>query len=323
MKIEKRSGKYRIQKVINGKRHSITFDHRPTNKEIDDEIYKLKSADASTGTFEKCADAYIMSKSNVLSPATIRGYYCILRNAIPDHFKNTKIADIDQIYIQKIINEYSANHSPKSTRNAHGFISAVMRQYRPTLNINTTLPQKIKNKANMPSLNDVKKLLDASEGTDYHIALQLGCLGLRRSEVCALTIDDVDFDNNVIHINKALVPDGNQNYVIKTTKTTASTREIYITDEIAAEIKKNVKIYDGHPDAILKYMYRTQDELKIKRFRFHALRHFYVSYAHSLGMSDADLIASAGYSSDYVMKKIYRHEMNTKEEQKRIAHNIF
>lgn len=324
MKIEKLpSGNYRIRKYIDGKNHSITFDHKPLQREIEAEVIRIRMADNVSGTFDSCAASYIKSKSNVLSPATIRGYEIILKNAIPEYFKKYKISDITQVDIQKIINDYAVDHSPKSVRNAHGFISAVLRQFRPTFNINTTLPQKIKNEGYMPPLNDIKKLLEAAVGTEYSIPLQLGCLGLRRSEVCALQISDVDFKKNILHINKALVPNNKQEYVIKTTKTTASTRDIYIPKKLADEIKKSGCIYSGHPDAILKYMYRTQDALKIPRFRFHALRHFYVSYAHSQGMSDADLIASAGYSSDYVMKKIYRHEMNAAKEQKRIADGMF
>ena len=59
--------------------------------------------------------------------------------------------------------------------------------------------------------------------------------GLRRSEICALTIDDVDGDT--VSINKALVLDKDKNWVVKTTKTTASTRTIVIPSHIADLIR--------------------------------------------------------------------------------------
>ena len=41
MKVQKLpSGSYRVQKTINGKRKSFTFDHKPTQKEIEEEVYK-------------------------------------------------------------------------------------------------------------------------------------------------------------------------------------------------------------------------------------------------------------------------------------------
>ena len=50
---------------------------------------------------------------------------------------------------------------------------------------------------------DIKVLLDAVKGTEYSIAFQLGVLGLRRSEVCALTL--ADLNDNILTINKAKV----------------------------------------------------------------------------------------------------------------------
>ncbi len=47
---------------------------------------------------------------------------------------------------------------------------------------------------------------------------------LRRSEICALTTDDVH--GNTISISKAMVRVSNKEWIIKTTKTISSTREV-------------------------------------------------------------------------------------------------
>ena len=75
--------------------------------------------------------------------------------------------------------------------------------FRPNLNISTTLPQKRKFDRNMPTTDDVKRILDASKGTKYHIPFQLAVLGMRRSEICAATIDDLN--GNILSINKATI----------------------------------------------------------------------------------------------------------------------
>ena len=57
------------------------------------------------------------------------------------------------------------------------------------------------------------------------IAVYLAAFGtLRRSEVCALTVDDVH--GNTISVNKAMVDKGGDEWIIKTTKTVSSTRKI-------------------------------------------------------------------------------------------------
>ena len=260
------------------------------------------------------------SKSNVVSPSTIKGYTSILK-AIPDDFKRLEITRITQPDIQEVVNDYAAHHSPKSVRNVHGFISAVIKQFRPEMNIYTTLPQKAVRDRYTPSEDDIKRILEASQDNPfYHIPIQLGIMGLRRSEICALTLDDID--GNILTINKALVLDINNNWITKPTKTAAGTRKIFIPDTLIEEIRKNGCIYDGYPNTLLLGLNAYQDKLGIPRFRFHDLRHFFASYAHSKGVSDAVIMESGGWKSAETMKSIYRHAMNAEDAQRKIYEQL-
>lgn len=321
MKIEKRNGSYRVRKMIGGTTHSITYDHKPTEREVMRDLLKLSDAIPAKGSFLACANSYIKSKDKVISPSTIKGYTSILK-ALPDDFTHKDISSITQIDIQTVINDYSADHTPKTTRNVHGFISAVLRQFRPDMNIYTTLPQKTENEHYMPSEDDIKKILDATKDNPfYHIPFQLGVMSLRRSEICALSLEDID--GNILTINKALVLNNDNEWVLKPTKTAAGTRKIYISDSLVKEIRDYGKIFEGNPSTLLYGLNDIQKKLGIPRFRFHDLRHFFASYAHSQGMTDADIMATGGWKSDYTMKQVYRHEMNAEKEQKRIFDGLF
>ena len=319
MKIEKVGKQYRVRKQIKGKKITLTFDHKPDAKEVIDALSQYDVT--AKGTFESCADGYIKSKSNVLSPSTINGYRGIL-DILPNDFKEMPISRIAQADVQTVINNYAAEHKPKTVRNVHGFISAVLRQYRPSLNLYTTLPQRDVNEPYTPSEDDIKRILDACVGTRYHIPFLLGVMGLRRSEICALTLDDVDADNNILSIDKAMVLGEDNKWFIKSTKTTAGTRKIYIPDSLIKEIEESNAIYNGHPSKLLYNLSRFLKQLGIPHFRFHDLRHFFASYAHSQGISDADIMASGGWKSDYTMKSIYRHEMKASEAQKKIYDSL-
>lgn len=324
MTIEKlSSGSYRIRQMHKGKLYLITVDHKPTKKEATILLAeKMQDVDLKRGneSFEKALDEYIDSKNNVLSPATIRGYKQ-LKNMYSDNFKKMNVYDMDQSDIQREVNRYAANHSPKSVRNFNGLISAVMALERPNMVIRTTLPQKLVIEAKVPTHEDVKKLIKHLENTEYHIAIQLACLGLRRSEICALDISDLE--GNKLTINKAKVLDDNNKIVTKTTKTVSSTRSIYIPDTLAKEIRKTGYIYRGYPNSIIRALHRAQDELGIPRCKLHELRHFYVSYAHAQGMSDAAIMAAVGHKTDSITKRVYRHAMDVDSEEKRIASSIF
>ena len=66
-------------------------------------------------------------------------------------------------------------------RNYHGFISSVLKTFRPNLILNTTLPQKVKNEPYVPSDDDIKRILAEASGTRFEIPIMLACFGLRRS----------------------------------------------------------------------------------------------------------------------------------------------
>ena len=76
MKIEKLTQNcYRVRKQIMGNRISLTFDHKPSEREIYKKLSEMDIAEPTKGSFEQCAISYIESKSNVLSPKTYKEYY--------------------------------------------------------------------------------------------------------------------------------------------------------------------------------------------------------------------------------------------------------
>ena len=327
MKIEQVSqNSYRVRKTYKGKKYTVYFDHRPTQKEILTVLSeKLQNPDIgqNKGCFEVYCDKYIEAKRNVLAESTLGGYQKCKR-CLSDEFKALKLYDIDQIDVQREINNYAKDHSPKSVRNQHGFISAVLKMFRPSLNLNTTLPQKKKYNNVTPSTNELEMILKASENTPYHIGFQLAALGMRRSEICAATPDDIK--GNILTISKARVYDEDNHLTTRdNTKTEESTREIYLPDALVAEIKQAGVIYDRTPPMLVKTLHKYQDMLGIERFRLHDLRCYYASYAHSLGVPDVYIMKAGGWKTDHVMKSIYRNALKDKnqEMQKAATKGIF
>lgn len=323
MKIEKLTDNtYRVRKLYKGKRYTVYFDHLPDDREALIAITeRLQNVDygANKGVFEAYCDKYIMSKRNVLSPSTLGGYQKCKR-CLSDELKNKKLCDIEQIDVQMEINEYAKDHSPKSVKNLHGFISAVLKMFKPSLQLNTALPQAKAVDKELPITSEVEKILKASEGTPYHIPFQLAILGMRRSEICAASINDIK--GNILKIDKARIYDENNHIITRdNTKTKESTREIYLPDALVAEIRQTGVIYDKTPPMLVKTLHKYQDELGLPRFTLHDLRHYYASYAHLVGVPDVYIMKAGGWKTDYVMKKIYRdalRDKNTEMQQKAI-----
>lgn len=316
MKIEKLpSGSYRVRKMYKGKKYTVIFEEKPTQKEaILKMAEKLEQSNEKEQemTFFVAAEKYIEVKHDILSPSTIRGYHSIMRQ-ISDSFLKKNLFDITALDVQKEVNRYSRDHGPKSVYNFHGFISPIMEMFRPNFKLNTTLPQKVKKDPYIPSDDDVKRILEYVKGSKYEIPIVLACYGLRRSEICIITSDDINGD--VLTINKAVVQDENKKWITKTTKTTESTRKIIIPIEIANKIKEQGYAYNGYPGKIYDYLTRVQDKLGIQHFPPHKLRHYFASKMSELNVPEADILKMGGWETDYVMKSVYRHSMMEKEEK--------
>lgn len=316
MTIDKRpSGSYRIRHTEDKKTYSITVPYKPSDKEA----YKLIRAKIDgvkpNMAFKDAYNKYVAAKVNVLSPSTLEGYDRMYNN-FPSWICDTDIARIDNYTLQRFVNEYAINHKPKTVKNAYSLILSVIRLFYPETTIRATLPKNPRIEPYTPSHNDVIKLLKHAEPTEFYVALYLASMSLRCSEIFALTLSDLT--GNEILINKALVH-GKKGYVLKETpKTDASYRTVTLPPDLVTRIRKQGYIYKGYPRNLDKYLRRTLPKLDIPVFSAHKLRHFFASYCHDLGYSDAQIKKLGGWDSD-VFKNVYRHAMNETEARNQIA----
>lgn len=321
MNIQKRTnGKYRIRERKNGKDYSVTVDHKPTKAEARELLDKIELSMDLLGpdggkTFSEAYNGYIEAKASVLSPSTLRGYKTSFRG-LPEWFVEMPISKIKKTHVQKLVNDYSVDHSPKTVKNQYGLVSAVLKFYDvPSMSV--TLPQAQKEDFYIPGKEDVANLLKAASGTKYEAAIRLGVYGLRRSEIMALTLADLSEDN-VLTINKAKV-EGK----LKETKTTESARKVPIDNELADLIRKQGFIYEGSESRLSMAVTLIEEQAGLPHFSLHKLRHFYASYLHELGYyTDAQIQELGGWASDHIMKRVYRHALDMDEAKKQMAKDI-
>lgn len=326
MYIEQRGKRsFRAVEMKDGIRYSVTFDHRPTNAEATTAIAKLYEKRPATAkrtadmTLADAANAYIEAKSATISPSTIRGYRSIVRN-LPKKLAETHILDITYAQVQTAINTYAKDHSAKSTLNFGTFISSVL-FFHDLKFEKFSYPARSRKEPYIPTEQEVTAILHELKGTPYEIPILLATFGLRLSEICALDISDLS-EENIIYVHRAKVR-GERGYITKeTTKTDESTRKIAISPYIADLIRKTGVIYTGYPNQILKHLTATQDALGIEHFSLHKLRHFFASYMHDKGYSDAAILAAGGWKGDNIMKSVYRHSMAKDETSQKMSADL-
>lgn len=285
---------------------------------------KQDKIDRATGkikmTLGEAMEKYMESKSAVLSPATLRSYRTIVRNYL-QVLQTVHVDELTRDQVQVAINQESMSHSPKTVRNIHGFLTAVLQTYRPDFVLHTTLPQKKKPSIDIPTEDEIKKLFDMTEGTDLYIPVLLGAVcGMRRGEIGALTWDSIDFEKQTITIDQSLVLGEDHEWIEKTPKTTAGARTIRMIPLVASALQKakdDRTTPDGYitirPDLISNRFYNLIRKSDLPNYRFHDLRHYTVSVMLSLNVPMNYIAGYVGHGSTKMIETVYGHLMASRK----------
>ena len=313
--VELPSGSWRCQVMVGGERISVV--------EEDPVLAHTKALAIKAGLIEKAEtveaitvgtaiDRYIESKDAVLSPATVAGYRRIRAHAFPE-LMPVRLRQLTQEAVQRAVNRMAKDKSPKSVRNAHGLLSAVLSVYRPGLHLRTTLPQKRRYEASVPDLDELPAILAAVRGTRVELPVLLAlCLGLRASEIRGITWDAIE--GEVLHIRSAIVegPDGPTE---KGTKTTAGDRRLPLPKPILELIQQQPHT-DEHVihmsgQAMYKLFSRTLEKAGLPHYRFHDLRHANASIMLALGIPDKYAQERMGHATDNMLQQVYQHTLHS------------
>ena len=310
--------------MVEGKRYRVTVDHKPTQREALQLIAGLLQQDqgAVKGSFNAAAADYIKLKDKILSPRTVREYR-LYPQRLPEWFQKAEIRALTPSDVQSCINELSRTLSPKTVRSLHGFISAVLGNARPGLTLRTTLPKMQKKEPYIPKKDDLRRILAEAENTQYYIPLRLACYGLRRGEICALEITDLD-KKNVIHVTKDLVQTSSGAWVKKPPKTPSSVRDVPIDKALADLIREQGYIFNGFPGTISNFLARTQKKLGLESFSLHKLRHLFASLLMDEGYDLKTIQELGGWQGNETVSRVYLHSLKLKneEERRRITSSI-
>ena len=278
---------------------------------------------AESLTFGEALEDYISSRENILSPCTIRDYRGTQRNYIQS-LMGIKIDAITQEDIQKAINLEAVKLSPKTVRNIHGLVSAVLRVYRPSMALNTALPKKKRIQLYIPSDEEVKILMNTVEGTELEIPVLLAAFGpMRRGEICAL--EQSDINGNIVHVSKNMVRTIDNQWIIKAPKSFAGDRYIDFPDDVIERLPKRPgRIVDLNPGQLTDKFEKCLKKCDLPHFRFHDLRHYSASILHALGIPDVYIMQRGGWGNDGTLKAVYRHALSDKaQEMNKLANEHF
>ena len=255
-------------------------------------------------------------------------------------FHGVKLQELTPALLQSYYNaQLKAGLSPNTVRkhhaNIHKCLDYAVRMGKITLNpsIMTELPAKRKYQGAIAyTPEQLKILLRLFRGEPLEVAVQLTVTyGLRRSEVCGLRWEAIDFDAGTIHICHTAVMNKGKVVYSDSTKTDSSNRVLPLTNNMRTYLQKvqyqqaeNKKLFGDayidsgyvcvhpngapiRPDYVTPHFQRRLKEIGLPVIRFHDLRHSAV-YALRKGGCDAkDIQAWLGHSDITTTLNVYGH----------------
>lgn len=185
--------------------------------------------------------------------------------------------------------------------------------------------------------SELKMLLDNLKLEKWKFLATLTVLsGMRCGEAIALTMDDIDFANKTIHINKNFDV---INKIVTTPKTICSNRDIYMQPELeklCEQIKKYTldgKLKYGYETDLFmcdvngehlnyysynKYLSETAENVLDRRITTHVMRHTHVSLMAEAGVPLDVITRRVGHEDSDITKHIYLHITEKQKDREKI-----
>lgn len=321
-----KSGRWFIQMRLGGKSYSVTAD---TAKECtreaslikaEHQLGKLNHDDETKNeppvlTLDQAIQEYCDLKSNVLSPATIRGYQNIRKNQFKDIMQKNvyELASFGREQWQDIINKESGKYSPKTMKNSVGLLKTVLEQKTQKVFPNVTLALAPPADTNFLMPDEIQTFVQAVSQTDIAIPALLALSSMRLSEIQALDWSGIKKNPDFIRTNGSIVP--NEDNVMtrkKQNKNVSSSRDVPILIPELKELLKQQRKPSGpimtcSRSHFLRQIHRVCQQNDITDVTIHGLRHSFASLAYHLQVPEKITQEIGGWSDSGTMKKIYTH----------------
>lgn len=281
--------------------------------------------------FEVVTEEWLKYKKNTVKKSTYYNYsYSVAKYLYPS-FAGKNITKIRNY--NNFIEELSDTLSPKTVRDIVTKLKEIINFYEEEhntkLNIKKmSLPKMNKKEIQILSNKEKQKLekycIEQNSLKSLGILICLNT-GLRIGEVCALRWENIDFESKKIHIEKTIerIYSKEENktiVIIDTPKSITSVRTIPINSklynilkQIRGKSKKTDFVLTGSSEHYVEprnYQYHFKEILKrskVKKYKFHTLRHTFATNCIEAGMDIKSLSEILGHADVSITLNIYVH----------------
>lgn len=281
-------------------------------------------------------------EAHSIRETTLDQYKAVFRNVIEPFppFQGITLRELSPRHIQALYNnEINRGISPATVRKYHTNIHKCL-QYALQLDIidrnpadRIVLPKKQhKQCGTVYSAQQIRQLFALFDGDILETLVRLtATYGLRRSEICGLRWESIDFDKRTLSIRHTAVSSKQGVVYADATKTRSSCRTLPLTETMVTYLKQvrekqnaekdflgDAYVDSGYvcvaadgtpltPNAVSMHFRRMIRKSGLPYIRFHDLRHSVATLLHSAGRDIQDIQGWLGHSDISTTANIYSH----------------
>ena len=287
---------------------------------------------------DKWLDEYMIF---AIRESTLDSYRTMVKNQVKPFIGNKRLASLTTADVQKFYNKIKKEgrvreHPVHGKTLADSMVRSVHMMLHEALDMavkerllaknptnGTTIP-----KCNYPEKqilgdNQLETFLEVIKGQEYwgdffYVEVMTG---LRRGEICGLKWQDIDFEENKLHVNRSVSVKRGGGLNIGETKTETGVRCIQLPPSVA-ELLKNRKqtaitewVFPAflnpeqpiHPQAAYRKLKVILKNAELPLIRFHDLRHTFATHATQGGVDPKTLAGILGHTNASFTLDTYTH----------------
>lgn len=252
-----------------------------------------------------------------------------------------QLEDLDRREYQRIINEYAKTHEKVTTEGFHHMLKAAVLDAmdegyilkNPTRKVTVKGKKAKAKRKKYLSINEVERLIDVLDldgnemSFDWMILLAIKT-GMRLEELLGLTVENFDFQNMTIKIEKSFDYKYTQDFA--PTKNKSSIRTIKMDwktgmqfQNLLQEKEPESRVFDFkkkfYSSTINDHLRRRCRQAHVPEMTMHCLRHTHASILMYKDVSMQSIAKRLGHASTDITQRVYLHlidEMEVKDEKK-------
>lgn len=281
--------------------------------------------------FSLIADEWNDKHSEEVEYYTASCYAAPLKD-LKAEFGDDNIDEITSISFQKFLDDMAKKGFAKQTIKLRQIVMSQIFDYaifKEYITYNPIKVCKVSKQAKqtarqLPPDSDIIKIKENCDSVYGLYCMLLMYTGLRREEALALEYEDLDFENHLIRVNKALIFENGRGVIRNKTKTNAGQRFIPLLPILETLFDRNQKglIFTSNGKPLEKYQF-DKGFNKFKKATgitctSHQLRHYFATVCFDAGLDEKDTQEIMGHSKISLTKDIYTH---IRKERKNDAYN--